>query len=574
MHHIRWKIILPYVLLSALVAIIGTYLVTRLITGSLTERFDNQLAEASRVTADTVVRQERAHLETVRAVAFTEGVADSIRSQDKDRLGELVVPIASNAAVERLEVLNAQGQRLKTLSLSDKAGLQYQELSDSDEPASWPLVGHILQGDADELGDKHAQVVETSEGFVLYTAGPIFAGSELVGVVLVGTTLDSFVNQAKAEALADVTVYDFDGNPLASTFARPTDASSDEARLDIDGAVLDEAVLEANAIREHRALWGRDYDLLYGQLEVRDQMVGLYSVGLSTDFIFSAGAVTRLQMALLFGTGMAAVLAIGFFLARLFTQPLLQLVRAARLVIAGDLTARSGVSSNDEIGTLASSFDKMTEKLQRQHLATVSALASAIEARDPCTSGHSVRVGQLAVMFGRHLGLDEKTLAQLEIGGYLHDIGKIGIPDADLLKPSKLTMEERRAFNEHPQIGLAILEPVDLPEEVLDFVRNHHERLDGSGYPHGLEGEQMSIIARVAAVADMYDALTSSRPYRGPATPEDALATLRSQAGTLLDSRVVDTLEAVLPEWERRRATERALQGLSLPDFERERVPV
>ena len=574
MRHIRWKIILPYVFLSALVAIVGTYLVTRLVTGSLNERFDNQLVEASRVTADAVVRTERAHLETARAVAFTEGVAQSIQARDKDRLEELVEPIASNAAVERLEILDAQGQRLTTLSLSDRGGLQYEQLADADEPATWPLVGRILQGDADELGDKYAQIVETSEGFVFYTAGPIFENDSLTGVVLVGTTLDSFVQQTKTEALADVTVYDFDGNPLASTFAQPDAASTDEARLNVDRAILDEAIPGGSAIREHRTLWGRGYDLLYGRLEVRDQVVGLYSVGLSTDFIFSAGTVTRLQMALLFGTGMVAVLTIGFFLARIFTQPLLQLVRAARLVTAGDLTARSEVRSRDEIGILASSFDEMTAKLQRQHLATVTTLACAIDARDPYTSGHSVRVGQLAVMLGRHLGLDERTLVQVEIGGYLHDIGKIGIPDADLLKPGQLTTEERRVFNEHPRIGLAILKPVDLPEEVLDFVGSHHERLDGSGYPQGLEGEQLSIIARIAAVADMYDALTSSRPYRGPATPEQALATLRSQSGTLLDPLVVDALAAILPEWERRRANERELQGLKLPDLESGRIPV
>lgn len=572
--HIRWKIILPYVFLSLVLAVIATYLVTRLVTSSLNERFDNQLVEAGRVTADDVVRKEREHLETVRAVAFTERVAESIRQRDRERLGDLVEPVASNAAVERLEVLDTQGQRLKALSLADREELRYQEISDNDEPATWPLVGRILQGNVDELGDKYAQIVETSEGFVLYTAGPISADGELVGVVLVGTTLDSFVKQVKAKALADITVYDFDGNPLVSTFAQPSDASSDEARLDISDAVLDEAIGGTSAVREHRTLWGRDYDLLYGRLAVRDQVVGLYSVGLSTDFIFSAGALTRVQMALVFGIGMAAVLAIGFFLARLLTQPLLRLVQAARRVTAGDLTARSGVSSEDEIGALALSFDQMTEKLQRQHLSAVKALASAIDARDPYTRGHSTRVRQLAVMLGRHLGMDEKTLAQMEIGGYLHDVGKIGIRDAILLKTDDLTPDERTVIRGHTDIGLAILEPVELGDEILDFVQNHHERLDGSGYPNGLKGEQVSMIARIAAVADMYDALTSGRPYRGSATPEEALAVLRSQAGELLDTRVVEALASILPEWERRRTTDHDLEGLTIRDVGPLEVPL
>ncbi len=572
--YIRWKIILPYVFLSALLAIIATYLVTRLVTGSLTERFDNQLAESGRVTADAVVRKEREHLETVRAVAFTEGVAASIQANDKAKLGSLVEPIAANAAVERLEVTDARGQRLKALYLSDREGLRYQELSDEDEPAGWPLVGRILEEEADGLGDKYAQIVETSEGFVLYTAGPILENDKLVGVVLVGTSLDSFVKQVKTEALADVTIYDFDGAPLASSFAQPDDASSDEARLDVSAVVLEETTLGTDAIREHRTLWGRDYDLMYGRLEVRDQVVGLYSVGLSTDFIFSAGSTTRLQMALLFGIGMVAVMAIGLFLARFLTQPLLRLVRAARLVAGGDLTARSQVRSIDEIGVLASSFDDMTAKLQRQHFATVRALASAIDARDPYTLGHSVRVGQLAALLGRHLGLDEKTVAQIEIGGYLHDIGKIGIRDAILLNPSQLTDEERRMINEHPRIGLTILEAIDLPTEIVDFVQGHHERLDGSGYPNGLKDEQISIIARIAAVADVYDAVTSIRPYRETVTSEEALALLRSQAGRLLDPQVVDALAAVLPEWERRLATESELQGLGLPHLDSQEITV
>jgi len=567
--HIRWKIILPYVFLSAILAIVATYLVTRLVTGSLTERFDNQLVEAGRVTADDVVRKEREHLETVRAVAFTEGVAESIQAKDEQRLQGLVEPVAANAAVERVEVLDAQGQRLKALSLADKAQLRYQEIGGPDQPATWPLVGRVLQGEADELGDKYAQIVETSEGFVLYTAGPILGDGGFAGVVLVGTSLDSFAKVAKAKALADITIYDFDGKPLVSTFALPEGATNGEARLDIDPVVLDEATGGIAAVRERRTLWGRDYDLLYGRLEVRDQAVGLYSVGLSTDFIFSAGSITRLQMALVFGLGMAAVLAIGLLLAHLLTQPLLQLVRTARRVTAGDLTARSEVRSGDEIGILASSLDEMTEKLQRQHLSAVRALASAIDARDPYTRGHSARVGQLAVMLGRHLGLREKTLGRIEIGGYLHDIGKIGISDAILMKTDELTVEERTAIREHTGIGLAILEPVEFVGGILDFVQNHHERLDGSGYPRGLKDKQVSVIARIAAVADMYDALTSSRPYRRAAAPEEALALLRSQAGALLDARVVDAMASVLPEWEERRGSEPDLEGLAFAEFER-----
>ena len=574
-HHIRWKIVLPYAFLTVVLAAAGSFLATRLVTGTLEERFDNQLAEAGRVVSDSVVRKERDHLETVRAVSFTKGIPEAVASGQGPAVEGLVGPIAANAHVERLEVLDAGGHRLSTLWLADEDALVYQPLDDSDDPSTWPLVQKVLGGDVDSLGDKYAQIVETSQGFVLYTAGPITETSgELSGVVLVGTSLSNFARQAESEALADVTIYDFAGLPLASTFAAPDQASTDEARLDISGTVLQGAASGEGAPREHRSLWGRDYDLVYGRLEVRDQAVGLYSVGLPTDFIFSAGSTTRTQVALLFGVGMTAVLAIGLYLAHRLTQPILRLVRTARMVASGDLTTRSGVVSGDEIGTLATSFDEMTDRLQSQHLATIRALTSAIDARDPYTLGHSVRVGQLAVMLGRHLDLDEKTLSDLEVGGYLHDIGKIGIRDSILLKPGTLTPEERRAIHEHPRIGLAILDPVDLPPQVLEFVEGHHERLDGSGYPHSLRGADVSIVRRIAAVSDVYDAVTSDRPYRGPMTPDDALSLIRSEAGSILDPEVVDALAAVLSEWERRRASEPELQGFKLPDLEARRVTV
>ena len=425
----------------------------------------------------------------------------------------------------------------------------------------------------DEQGDKFAQVVGTSDGFVLYTAGPVYAESGAAGVVLVGTTLKSFVNQTKAEALADVTVYDFAGKPLTSTFPIDERTAPEEASLDVTGMVLDDSV-NGNAVREQRTLFSRNYDLLYGRLQLRGDVIGLYSVGLPTDFIFNEGSAARTRYMLLFGVGMAAVLGIGMYVTHRLTKPILALVRTARLVAAGDLTVRSGVITGDEIGILATSFDDMTAKLQRQHLSTVRALTSAIDARDPYTMGHSVRVGQLAMMLGRQLGMPETRLARLEIGGYLHDIGKIGIRDAVLLKPGRLTPEERTIIEDHPRIGMAILDAVDLPPEVIRFVQDHHERLDGSGYPRGLRDDEVSIQARIAAVSDMYDAVTSERPYRDPMPPGEALDLLRSEQGRFLDPRVIDALSKVLDEWEERRKREPALRGFKLPDLDPQKVSV
>jgi putative nucleotidyltransferase with HDIG domain len=562
--HIRWKIIAPYALLTVVIAAAGTYVATRLVTGSLEDRFDNQLAEAARVTSDSVVRRERQHLEVVRAVALTEGVASATEAGSTTALASLVEPLAANNRAELVEVLDARGQRLLGIRLASPDSLQYGPISDARDRASWTIVRSVLDGREDARGDKFAQIVQTGYGYALYTAGPILDDGRPVGVVLVGSLLDSFVPVAKGEALADVTIYDFDGRPLATTFAEG--GTSPEADVTPDESALADAG-DLGGLRESKTLFGRDFDLLYGELVIRDQAVGLYSVALPTSFIVGAGGTTIWQMGLLFAVGTSVVFFTGWIVAQNLTKPLIRLVGAARAVSAGDLTVRSGVHTTDEVGALANTFDAMTERLQRQHLSTIRALASAIDARDPYTAGHSARVGQLAAMLGAALGLPEAQLQHLEIGGYLHDIGKIGVRDAVLLKAGALTAEERELVERHPHVGLDILAPVRLTPEVMEFVAGHHEMLDGSGYPrHRREGE-LGLIPRIASVADIYDALTTDRPYRAAMTSEEALKILRDEAAAgHVDRHVVATLEQVVSRWERRRRTDPALKGFQLPE--------
>ncbi len=565
--HIRWKIIAPYIVLSALIAVSGTYLVTRLVVGSLEERFNNQLAEAARVTADSFVRRERTHLGVVRGVAFTEGVVEATEKRNDWALADLANPIAANARAERVEVLDASGSRIYGAEMQGDGGPGYASLTDdASTRSSWPIVQSVLSSEEDALGDKFAQVVQTADGYFLYTAGPIRRDSAVIGVVLVGSSLRSFLPVAKNEALADVTVYAFDGAPIASTF---TDIDNrEEADLAPADEVLTPGASEA-AVRERKNLYGRDFDLLYGELVIRNESVGLYSVALPTAFILEAGATTRWQMGGLFAVGMLAAVGTGWFVARGLTQPLLRLVSVARAVTAGDLSARAAIQGADEVGILGSSFDEMTARLQRQHLRTIRALTGAIDARDPSTLGHSVRVGQLAVMLGVEIGMPENQLQHLEIGGYLHDIGKIGVRDNVLLKPGALTPEERHMIEQHPKIGLDILAPVELAREVLEFVGSHHEKLNGSGYPAHLQGDDVPIIARIGAVADIYDAMVTDRPYKKGYTPEEALEIMRRDVWDgELEQRIVDALERLVPRWEARRRSDPTLQGVSLPGFD------
>lgn len=163
------------------------------------------------------------------------------------------------------------------------------------------------------------------------------------------------------------------------------------------------------------------------------------------------------------------------------------------------------------------------------------ALAVAIEAKDPYTEGHITRVAAYAEILGREIGLSPWEQSLLRKGGILHDVGKVAVRENVLLKPGPLTREEYEHVKVHPLVGERICQPLGQPRLVLDMVRFHHERCDGRGYPDGLAGEEIPLSARIMALVDAYDALTTDRPYRSLCSPEQALQVLRREAGRQFD---------------------------------------
>jgi response regulator RpfG family c-di-GMP phosphodiesterase len=182
---------------------------------------------------------------------------------------------------------------------------------------------------------------------------------------------------------------------------------------------------------------------------------------------------------------------------------------------------------------------RQTRQLRHHFLATINSLVMVLEARDPYTSGHSRRVRQYALLLGQAAGLERRARQALGLAAKLHDLGKIGVPEAVLNKPAFLTQEEFEIVREHPIISERILAPVIRNREVLAAIRGHHERLDGLGYPDGLTGEQVPLLARLLAIADCFDALTSARSYRRPLPVPQAFEVLRERAGTQFDAEFV-----------------------------------
>jgi putative nucleotidyltransferase with HDIG domain len=177
--------------------------------------------------------------------------------------------------------------------------------------------------------------------------------------------------------------------------------------------------------------------------------------------------------------------------------------------------------------------------LRRSYMATVRALCNAVEARDAYTGKHAERVAAYGMAIARVLGAEFADDPEVEFGFLLHDVGKVAVPDAILWKPDPLTQEERRLMERHPVVGWEILREIDFLGEAKLVVRHHHERWDGDGYPDGLDGEDIPLAARVFAVADVLDALTTLRPYRRPSSTADAREMIRAGAGTQFDPTVV-----------------------------------
>lgn len=180
------------------------------------------------------------------------------------------------------------------------------------------------------------------------------------------------------------------------------------------------------------------------------------------------------------------------------------------------------------------------DRLIQSQRATAIALAKAIEKRDRYTAGHTDRVTEYAVLTAKQLNWSKERLTVLELAGHLHDVGKIGVPDAILNKPGKLTVEEFEMMKSHPEIGEQIIRGIDFLDSLVPYVLYHHERYDGKGYPKGLRGEAIPIEGRLLAVSDTFDAMTSSRPYRRELDPERAIDEIRRCSGTQFDPKIVE----------------------------------
>jgi HD-GYP domain-containing protein (c-di-GMP phosphodiesterase class II) len=249
-------------------------------------------------------------------------------------------------------------------------------------------------------------------------------------------------------------------------------------------------------------------------------------------------------------------LILGTFLAIRLTFPIETLALGAQAIAAGDFARRIRVRTKNEIGQLALDFNTMADRIQQYinelrraaednrmlFIGSVRALAEAIDGKDAYTRGHSERVMKYSVLIAQQLSLSEEEVEDIRIAGILHDVGKIGIDDKILKKPAALTDEEFRIMKQHPQIGAKIMSEIPQMKKYIPGMFYHHECLDGHGYPLGLRSDQIPMMARIISVADVFDAMTTNRPYQRAMETEIALERIKSFVGSRYDGQVVDAL--------------------------------
>ena len=374
------KIILPYFLLTLVVASVGAFVITNLVASSLEERISNQLLDAGQIVAEGMVRHEDQRLQTLRTVIGTTGIPAAVANNDPDSLGDLAPQIIINSNTDAVMLLNMSGVEMygwQRTNSSDTQGITRSGADFSDVEA----VQKALRNEEDAAGSRQVFITETENGLMIFTVTPMFFQGRQVGVAMVGTYSRRMMLELTLNAVARVTLYDAEGNVL--------DTSLGGGEVGITALYQDDPEIYADVINELaespeqyelvastassrvplRRLEVLDqlYVLAYGDWRLRGQSFGMFSVALPSNFIVSTVAVSRQQFTAIFSLAMVAVFIGGFLIARRITDPIQHLVDTAVAVADGDLKRRSNIRASDEIGLLSRTFDRMTAALADQN---------------------------------------------------------------------------------------------------------------------------------------------------------------------------------------------------------------
>ncbi len=396
---------------------------------------------------------------------------------------------------------------------------------------------------------------------VMLVSSPIMFDKRFLGMIGSVVDMDYLIRRLQQVNLSGLMPYVVDSQGRLVAAATPQYATGqDMTQFDIVRSFVDEgAKAQLAATREFAIRDGKN----------TTEMLGTYSPVTSLDWAVvvqkpreeAYRGIYEMQRTgrLLAWLAVFASVGLSIFSARRITSPLQVLAESSQAVARGDFSQRVHLKSRTEIGELAATFNTMSEELEQfvedlkraadenkaLFMGSIQMLAGAVDEKDPYTRGHSDRVTKYSLMIAEEMGLDPGFLEILRVSAQLHDVGKIGIEDRILKKPGALTPEEFEIMKTHTTRGANILRPVPQLREMLPGIELHHEALNGRGYPYGLKGDEIPLLARVIAVADTFDALTTNRPYQKAHDPLEALRIIQTLSGQRLDPRAVAAILAV-----------------------------
>jgi len=414
------------------------------------------------------------------------------------------------------------------------------------------------------------QIIRSGQEMAMTVAAPVMGGETGHDVVAAVVAIVSFqevfkaVHQSSSQSeheLLDAglpVVFVVDQNGRAVAHPEASVAFSEKPMTDLkvvrdwqeSGKQVQSALEPFTLVRD-----GRNVVMLgsYASAELdRNSRLGVIAI---QDESAALASISDMRHQTIWISMVAAMLTllIGFFFAQKLTQPVQELAVGAHRIAGGDFSQRINVRSRTELGDLGDSFNLMTDRLESYikdlqrsadenrelFLGTVKGLAAAIDGKDPYTRGHSERVSRISVAIGQRLGLPDDECEKIRISALLHDVGKIAIDDNILKKPSALTDDEFLIMKQHPQKGYKIMSQIRAMKEFLPGMYMHHEMVNGLGYPQGLKGDEIPLMAKVVAVADTFDAMTTDRPYQQAMKFEEAIEKIQAFVNIRYDATVV-----------------------------------
>ena len=430
------------------------------------------------------------------------------------------------------------------------------------------------------------QIIRSGQEMALTVAAPVMGGpggQDLVAAVVAIISFQEVFNAVHQQTsrserelldagLPVVFVVDQNGRAVAHPEAGVAFAEKPMTDLKVvqdwqqSGAQVQSALEPFSLMRD-----GRKVEMLgsYASAELdKNSRLGVIAIQDESAALASVTDMRRQTIIISLVAGLLTLL-IGFFFAKKLTQPVQELASGAHRIASGDFSQRINIRSRTELGDLGNSFNLMTDQVERYitdlqrsadenrelFLGTVKSLAAAIDGKDPYTRGHSERVSRMSVAIAQRLELSDDECEKIRISALLHDVGKIAIDDNILKKPAALTDDEYLIMKQHPQKGYKIMSQIGAMKEFLPGMYMHHEMVNGQGYPQGLHGDEIPLMAKIVAVADTFDAMTTDRPYQRAMKFEDAVATIQGLVNIRYDAVVVSAFVQACDEGQIRPGT-------------------